>query len=137
MHRLAGQPQDRVFRNYFRYPHLMFTKMRLFRSMEWVLPLSPARSRLVYKFFCYENPESRRSRLARRLLSAWAKRFFPKLVAEDAAAIEWMQKGLGSPRHASGGVISAREERCHHFQQYIRDMTARVISEPKPVRSPG
>ncbi len=134
MHRLAGQPQDRVFRNYFRYPHLMFSKVRLFRSMEWVLPISPARSRLVYKFFCYENPTSRRSRLARRLLSEWGKRFFPHVVAEDAAAIEWMQKGLNSPRHASGGVISAREERCHHFQQYIQDTTAPNVPEPRKGR---
>jgi hypothetical protein len=123
MHRLAGQEQDRVYRNYFRYPHIMFTKMRLFRSMEMTLPLTPTRSRFLYKFFCYENPGSLRSRLARRLLSLWAKRFFPKVVAEDAQAVQWMQKGLNSPRHASEGVVSAREERCYHFQQYIHDTT--------------
>ena len=132
MHRLAGQEQDRVYRNYFRYPHLMFTKVRLFRSMELVLPISPTRSRFLYKFFCYENPTSRRSRLARRLLSAWGKRFFPKVVAEDAQAVEWMQKGLNSPRHSSEGVISAREERCHHFQKYVKDET--MPSRPELAR---
>ncbi len=123
MHRLAGCEQDRTFRNYFHYPHLMFTKMRLFGSMEWIIPLSPTRTRMVYKFFCYENPRSWRSRLARRMLSQWARRFFPQVVREDREAIEWVQKGLNSPRHPSPGVISAREERCFHFQNYIRDMT--------------
>ena len=123
MHRLAGQEQDRVYRNYFRYPHVMFSKIRLFRSMELVLPLSPTRSRFIYKIFCYENPNSWRSRLARRLLSEWGKRFFPKVVAEDANAVQWMQKGLNSPRHSSEGVVSAREERCYHFQEYVKNET--------------
>jgi hypothetical protein len=129
MHRLAGQQQDRVFRNYCRYPHLMFTKMRLFYSMEMVLPLSPTRTRLIYKFFCYENPNRWRSKLARNLLTHWAKRFLPKVVKEDAQAVEWMQKGLCSPRHASAGVVSAREERCNHFQQYIHDTTVARVEE--------
>jgi phenylpropionate dioxygenase-like ring-hydroxylating dioxygenase large terminal subunit len=137
MHRLAGEEQDRVYRNYFRYPHLMLTKMRLFRSMEMVLPLTPTRSRFLYRFFCHENPNRWQSRLARRLLTLWAKRFFPKVVKEDSQAVEWMQKGLNSPRHASAGVVSAREERCYHFQQYIHDMTmagsaARSKSEGNP-----
>lgn len=123
MHRLAGQEQDRVFKNYFRYPHIMFSKIRLFRSMEWVIPITPSRTRMVYKYFCYQNPNSRRSRLARRLLTTWAKRFFPKVNKEDAMAVEWMQKGLNSPVHPSAGVVSAREERCYHFQKYIKDRT--------------
>jgi phenylpropionate dioxygenase-like ring-hydroxylating dioxygenase large terminal subunit len=129
MHRLAGQTQDRVYRNYFRYPHIMFTKVRLFRSMELVLPISPTRSRFLYKFFCYENPNSWRSRLARRLLSVWGRQFIPKVVKEDADAVVWMQKGLNSPRHASEGVISAREERCYHFQKYIQEET--IPSQPR------
>lgn len=134
IHRLAGQPQDRVYKNYFRYPHLMFTSVRLFRSMEWVIPLSPTRTRMIYKIFCYENPASRKSRIARKMLGVWARKFFAKLVREDAEAIEWMQKGLNSPEHPSEGVVSAREERCNHFQQYIKEMTGGVQPAPQEAR---
>jgi phenylpropionate dioxygenase-like ring-hydroxylating dioxygenase large terminal subunit len=123
MHCLAGQEQDRVFRNYCRYPHIMFTKVRLFSTMEMVLPLTPTRTRFIYKFFCYENPNRWRSKLARHLLTQWARRFCPQVVKEDREAVGWMQKGLSSSRHPSEGVVSAREERCYHFQKYIHEET--------------
>ena len=80
----------------------MFGKMRLFSWTETILPLSPTRT---------------------RVLANWARKYYTRVGAEDAAIVAEVQRGLSAGRRPAGGVISAREERCWHFQRYIREMT--------------
>ena len=127
MHRLAHVELDPEYKHYHYYPHIMFGKMRLFSWMEWTIPLSPQRTRVVGTFFCHGGSNSLKSRILTRVLAKWEKKFFTKLMHEDCAAMTEVQHGLNSPRRPSSGMISIREERCFHFQTYIRQTTSREL----------
>ena len=123
-HRLARVEPDVEYRQWHFYPNLMFGKMRLFSWTETILPLSPTRTRVLAWFFSYQGRSGRlRSRIFSRVLANWARKYYTKVGAEDAAIVAEVQRGLSAGRRPAGGVISAREERCWHFQQYIAETT--------------
>jgi hypothetical protein len=47
----------------------------------------------------------------------------PKIVAEDSSVITAVQQGLASAERPNGGLLSVREERCFHFQNYVKRET--------------
>jgi hypothetical protein len=52
-----------------------------------------------------------------RLTSNLARRFIERVMQEDAAVYSAVQRGLASSRNA--GVLGTREERIHHFHNYL------------------
>ena len=125
IHGLAGQEPDWQYKHYMFYPNFMFIKMRLFTWAETVLPIAPNRTRLYTLLFCHGGrPGSTRGRIARKMMSFWGRRFIRIVAQEDAEIIPEVQRGLSAARRPSTGVVSIREERCFHFQEYIRRHTA-------------
>ncbi|MCA9115426.1 MAG: aromatic ring-hydroxylating dioxygenase subunit alpha [Planctomycetaceae bacterium] len=125
IHGLAGQEPDWEYKHYMFYPNFMFIKMRLFTWAETVLPIAPNRTRLYTILFCHGGrPGSLRGRIARRMMSSWGRRFIRIVAQEDAEIIPEVQRGLAAARRPSTGVVSVREERCFHFQEYIRRNTS-------------
>ncbi|MBW3541524.1 MAG: aromatic ring-hydroxylating dioxygenase subunit alpha [Planctomycetes bacterium] len=124
VHRLVRIEPDTEYKQYLYYPNIMFGKMRLFSWAETVVPLSPTRTRIIARFFSHGSRSGRlRSRLLSRMLANWARKYFTRVGAEDAGIVQEVQRGLSSTKQPDGGLISIREERCWHFQEYIKEMT--------------
>lgn len=134
IHRLVDADMEPEYEHYHFYPHIMFGKMRLFSWMECQLPVSPTRTRVIGRFFYHTGRSTGlRSKIFGRGLGRWERKFFEQLSVEDTGVLEEVQRGLGSPRQPSKGVVSIREERCFHFQDYIRRMTKRdEVATPAP-----
>jgi phenylpropionate dioxygenase-like ring-hydroxylating dioxygenase large terminal subunit len=124
VHRIARVELDEEYKHYHYYPYIMFGKMRLFSWMEWTIPLTPNRTRVVGTFFCYRGSGGIKSRIFTRFLARWEKKFFEKLANEDNVALARMQRGLNSVCKPSEGLLSIREERIFHFQKYILGATS-------------
>lgn len=125
VNRLAHAERDDEYKHYHFYPHVMFGKMKLFSWMELIIPLSPGRTRVIGKFFCYSGRSGRLiSRLLSRGLAKWETGFFETIRDEDCSVLEEVYRGLGAPNQPSEGLVSIREERCFHFQKYIERVTS-------------
>ena len=114
------------------YPNFMFIKMRLLTWAETVIPLGPGRLRQYTILFCHGgNSSGWGSRIVKRLLASWGRRFISVVAQEDADIMPKVQRGLAAAEQPSAGVISVREERCFHFQEYILRETTPADSRPK------
>ena len=122
--RLARREPDLEYKQYLIYPNFMFGKMRLFSWAETIIPLSPSRARSVSKIFCYDGrSRGLRSRILTWALARWVRGFFATVGAEDEGIVHEVLLGHRSADHPSPGLISVREERCHHFQEYVKRAT--------------
>lgn len=131
VHRIAKKEFDPEYKHYHYYPGLMYAKMGLFSWAEIVFPVTPHRTRIVAKIFINSGPPDRlRSRLLYRALRKWGSKFLWRVVEEDTSVMPDIQKGLLCGQQPSRGLISVREERLFHFQEYIRDKTMDVSKEP-------
>jgi choline monooxygenase len=103
------------------YPTFTFNRMTVFSYLESVLPVSARETEVVTRCFCHvgrhRNPIAW---MTHRLGSRWGSRFLKVVQDEDMAILKACQGGLNSREHPRGGLISVREERIHHFQDYIR-----------------
>ncbi|MEO8498634.1 MAG: hypothetical protein ABI614_26535, partial [Planctomycetota bacterium] len=63
------------------------------------------------------------SALVFRALCWGGRRFAKQVLEEDAAILPAVQRGVESLDKPSPGLISAREERVFHFQEYISKAT--------------
>jgi phenylpropionate dioxygenase-like ring-hydroxylating dioxygenase large terminal subunit len=123
--RLAHTEITDTFEHSIHYPHIMLGSMGLFRWAEMVLPLSATRTWNVMKLYSYGGTSGTlKSRILCWILGQWGKRFLTKVAIEDQGIIGEVQRGHCSPAKPSEGVISVREERCFHFQDYISRLTA-------------
>jgi hypothetical protein len=108
----------------------MFMRTGLITVAETTLPLAPNRTQILVKVFVYTgpNPDRLKSRLLYRGIRRWGKPFFSKIAAEDAGIMPSIHKGMEAPERPSEGLISIREERLFHFQEYIRKATIAEIN---------
>ena len=133
LHRWLGIDVDDRYRIYHGYPNLLFGQMAFFRWVFTVIPQSPTESRLITHMVCRPpHPGRPDQRVLIRLIRRWGQRFFRRVMDEDLGIMGSIQRGLNAPRHAAGGLISKREERLFHFQDYVSAATA---SDP-PTHSP-
>jgi phenylpropionate dioxygenase-like ring-hydroxylating dioxygenase large terminal subunit len=123
LHRLARVEQDFQYAHYLVYPHIMFAKLRMFSWIETVFPIAPQRHRIVQRIFCDPGHAGFRSEIVYRLMRVHGRRMCPKIVAEDSSVITAVQQGLASAERPNGGLLSVREERCFHFQNYVKRET--------------
>ena len=124
VHRLARKEFDQEYQHFHYYPTMMCGKMGLFTFAETVFPVTPHRTRIITMLFVYSGPPARLgSRLLFRALKNWGRKFFQTVVDEDTSVMPDIQKGMISGQQPSRGLISIREERLWHFQEYIRSNT--------------
>lgn len=124
-HKIAGVPFSEEYIHHLYYPSIMMVETGLIGIAESTFPLSPSKSRVLLKFFAYTGPKEKLSaRLLYRGIRFWGKRFFTKVVMEDAGILPSIQKGMESNDVPSEGLISIREERINHFQDFILRATS-------------
>ncbi|XZE54404.1 aromatic ring-hydroxylating oxygenase subunit alpha [Planctomycetaceae bacterium SH139] len=103
------------------YPHLTFIRMSVFSYLEAVIPVGPTESRIVTRGYVYRGREANWFRRATsRLAGHLGSRFLKEIQDEDCDILNACQQGLSAVEHPRGGLISTREERIFHFQQYVQ-----------------
>ncbi len=124
MHKRLGWELTDEYKHFIFYPNNLFGTSRSFSWAMVVLPLAPNRCRLLLRAYC--RPVRKRNPLAQlmfRIVVHGAARFGKAVILEDVAILPSVQRGLESAIHPSRGLISIREERVYHFQQYIQRAT--------------
>ena len=134
IHQFTGLENDGQYRHYHFYPSMMYGKMSVFSFAETVFPISPDRTRILAKFFCYPGqPGTLKTRIAYRALGHWGKKFWSIVAQEDVNVMPDIHKGMVAPQLPSEGLISVREERLFHFQEYIKRATSNGVLTEEPV----
>lgn len=106
------------------FPHQVFVRMGLHTWVQAAIPEGPKRARNVWRFFHYRGTKpSPSGRIVAQILKIWGKRFFTRVLGEDAAILPAVQKGLDAPEAPVGGLISTREERIFQFQKFVLERT--------------
>jgi choline monooxygenase len=121
--RASGRDPDYTYLHLHLYPHLLFSSTQMFSFVQTVIPLGPNRHRSIWRMFAWSGRgASLASRVGWWILSVWGRRFWSRVVDEDAGILPHAHRGMAAPLHPVGGMIATREERIWHFQQYIRQM---------------
>jgi choline monooxygenase len=106
------------------FPNFIFVRLAMATWVEVILPVAPNRTQSLG--LAFGNP-GKRGRLhaaaTRFFLKRYLIRMFNLLIEEDRRPNEGVQRGLECQRLPPGGVLSAREERVFHFQEYIVSKT--------------
>jgi choline monooxygenase len=122
---VAGIDCDLNYYQFHCYPNLVFARFGMFSWMEAAIPTSPTDSYDIWRFYSNVAVSGTiRSRLIAPALWLWGRWWFDKVIREDERIFPAIQRGLGAPRHPSGGLVSTREERVFHFQNYVKTATA-------------
>lgn len=120
LHRLIGVHRGEQFEHSIYYPNVMIGRTSIYSWVMTSTPVTATTSRL--RFFMFGRPSPRRnplSRAALAILNRGAARYARRIIGEDAAIIPAVQKGMASPITPSEGLISVREERVFHFQDFL------------------
>lgn len=137
IHHIARVEREGKYRHYHFYPSMMYGKMALFSFAETVFPIAPGRTRIVAKFFATSGENQRlAARLLFRGLRNYGRKFWPIVAAEDTSVMPDIQKGMESGSLPSRGLISVREERLFHFQEFIQAATGNGPA-PGTAAAPG
>ena len=59
------------------------------------------------------------ARFAAAIIGRHGRKFFKEAMREDGVVMPGVQAGMAAEDQPSGGLISAREERIFHFQQFV------------------
>lgn len=109
-----------VYAHHHAFPNLLVAQTDLSSLVQVVVPLAPTRSRSFAFCFVHRGDEQRViPRALGPLLDRVVSRYTREVLREDDAIFAGIQRGLRASRHP--GVISAREERVHAFQQYVAE----------------
>jgi choline monooxygenase len=124
-HRMVGAKPTHQYQHILHYPNLMFSRLSLYKWVECIIPLSPTRSRSIVRLVCYAGRgPGWLTRMRAFWVKQWAKSFLMRVGAEDAALLPHVQHGVSAVDRPKGGLISTREERIIHFQQYLLNKMA-------------
>lgn len=119
-HWLVGRDRTPEYQHVAHYPNVMIAHLSLYRWVECVVPVSPNSSISITRLMCHVGQKGKLRRLWNRyLISRWANDFLCQVGDEDAQVMTQVQHGLSSVDQPLGGLISTREERVYHFQNYI------------------
>lgn len=125
-HLLVGATPAHQYEHHLYYPNFMLSRLSLYVWFENIIPLSPTRSLSVVRVLCNAGKRSSWLTPIRAIgVKHWARTFLMRVGAEDAALLPHVQRGLDSHDAPLGGLISTREERIVHFQQYLLDQVNR------------
>ncbi len=122
--KLAGVEPEFDFHEIHRYPNLVFAKFSKFTWAEIVIPTSPSDSYdLWYIFSRTTRGKGIRERIVSLGMRLWFKRWFSRILKEDERMFPSVQAGTAAARRPGPGLISIREERIFHFQQFLQRAT--------------
>lgn len=106
------------------YPNFMLARLSLFTWFESMLPISPGRSFSLGHAYCYSGKPGRPLTFFNNLwVSRYGHGFVSQLAREDGSVLPDVQRGLEAGLVPRGGLISTREERLTHFQEYVAQTT--------------
>lgn len=104
------------------YPHASFFSQNIFSVAQAVYPISPNRYLNLYRLFLYRgNKRGIGTYMLRRFLKRVLRKLWTNTFLEDAEAVRLTQEGLSSNGLHLEGLLSVREERIFHFQEYIKN----------------
>ena len=133
---LLGVQPEPNYRHLLMYPNLATARMGLFNWAQTVIPVAPNRAINLWRiFYLRGKSQAPWARMAARGLRNWGRKFFAVTIREDGDVLPGVQLGLAAPAHPSGGLISTREERIFHFQQYVLEQTGDEHSLTAPDES--
>ena len=120
-HRMVGATPAHMYQHFLHYPNVMLSQLSLYRWFECIIPVSPTSSLSVVRLVCnVGRPGSWMRGWNRFLVSRWANTFLMQVGEEDAAILVDVQGGMSARDKPLGGLISTREERIVHFQEYVQ-----------------
>jgi choline monooxygenase len=104
------------------HPAFTWLSVDLLAGFQSIVPTGPRSCRMAVRFGTLqaEPPRPVADRLA-RLGMAGELRFWRRVIAEDVGMLPRVQAGIEAPKHPGPGLISRREERIVHFQQWLLD----------------
>ena len=115
-----GQQATHEYMNLRTYPSMTCSSTDTVTFIQSILPLGPARSVCVYRLFA---PQLRTKAWTDRIIAWWTrpqlKKYWQAVFDEDQAILPKIQQGISAPSMPNGGVVSVREERIFHFQDYV------------------
>lgn len=118
-HFMTGRTPAHEYRHILHYPAVMLSRLSLYRWVECIIPLGPTRSRSVVRLVCDPGRRKWLRWWNGFTVSRWANSFLNQVGAEDFAVMPHVQQGLEAADRPLGGLISTREERIVHFQQFV------------------
>jgi phenylpropionate dioxygenase-like ring-hydroxylating dioxygenase large terminal subunit len=118
--RLGGREPVYEYTHRLLYPNLTFFGCDLPSIVMAFVPVSPTKTRWVKRIFVHQGDGRPAGKLVGRLMRRQLRDYWMNAVKEDIVMLEQVQKGMSAPLHAAGGMISIREERIFHFQEYVR-----------------
>lgn len=122
--RLAKSEPEFDFHEIHRYPNLVFAKFSKFTWAEIVIPVSPTDSYDLWYIFVRSGKSAGwRARALSFFMGIWFERWFKRILKEDEQMFPLVHAGTAVPRRPSAGLISIREERIFHFQEYLQRAT--------------
>lgn len=121
MARASGREPKYDWEHMVRYPHLTFGGTGAFHFAQSFMPVTIATCRTFLYVMHDSGPKGRLwPFLVHRLLKRLGRRLGLKINYEDAALYPSIQRGITAQDQPHGaGLISAREERIFHFQNYV------------------
>jgi choline monooxygenase len=120
----AGLEPKYTWHHLLRYPNTIYCVMALYSFVQTTVPTGPQQCRVFTRIVVHPGVRGRlRARIMGAILRGWGRRFWAKVIAEDARIFPSVQRGLQAADHPKGGLISIREERIATFQRYVRDGT--------------
>ena len=102
------------------YPAFMWTPESLWTSFQTVIPTGPKSCRVIWRILAPQSDRKRRflNFVARSIAKAQAC-FWRRVVNEDVVFLPSVQIGVESPMQPGEGLVSRREERIFHFQNWL------------------
>jgi len=98
----------------FLYPNFMINRYGPIMDTNWVVPLSPHRTLVVFDFFFQDTEGPAAKEFIERSIAA-----SHTVQEEDVAISESVQRGLGSPGYDRGIYAPGIEMAAYHFHQLL------------------
>ena len=122
MYWIAGLEQRKTYTHTLFYPTHTYVQNGQLSVWESVLPDGVDRCRVVVRMFLNEGTAGTLGkRIIHGILGREATKILVNVNSEDAGVLPSIQRGHQSPIKPAGGLISRREERIFHFQQFVKE----------------
>ena len=120
--RLLNVRANPEYHHVFCYPNFAASRMTLFNWAQTILPVAPGKSVSYWQiFYLRGHSKTPWARFAATVIRRHGRTFFKEAMREDGVVMPGVQAGMAAKEQPSGGLISAREERIFHFQQFVQE----------------
>ena len=131
--RLLSLRANPEYHHVFCYPNFAASRMTLFNWAQTILPVAPNKSVSYWQiFYLRGHSKTPWARFAATVIRRHGRKFFKEAMREDGVVMPGVQAGMAAKEQPSGGLISAREERIFHFQQFVQQHGANSSISDRP-----